>query len=199
MDDRLKRPMGRPRKIREEIKEMPSAERDSVIDSLLEAQPLRTRPRRNKRFQEAELLPQPPKLAGYHSTWIGGEPKNEGSVRNAFLRNGYTPITYAEAKSDPEWPLSVIPVGMSESDIVSINEKKAYKVPLEDYQDYMMQVGHYDPLDYEQDMTTKVRREAPTHRGKSLIMEEDDGLAFGHHAGVKSREPNFQGAVNTKR
>lgn len=199
MDDRLKKP-GRPGKIREEIKERPSVQHDSVVESLLDAQPLRPRQRRSRsRFQEAELLPAPPKLSGYHSTWIGGEPLNEGSIRNTFLRNGYTPISYSEAsKGDPEnWPLSVIPAGMSEADIVSINEKKAYKVPLEDYLEHMADVGHDQPLDYEQDMTTKFKREAPSHRGQSLISEDADGFSFGHHAGLKNKEPNFRGAVNT--
>jgi len=199
MDDTLKRPMGRPRKISMDLKEKPSIQHDSVVESLLDAQPLRPRQRRTKRFQEAELLPAPPKLSGYHSTWIGGEPLNEGSIRNTFLRNGYTPISYSEAaKGDPEnWPLSVIPAGMDENSNVSINEKKAYKVPLEDYLEHMADVGHDQPLDYENDASTKFKREAPSHKGRSLISEDDDGFAFGHQSGRQSKEPNFRGAVNT--
>jgi hypothetical protein len=199
MDERFKRPPGRPRKIIDEVKDAPSAQHESVIDSLSDAQPLRPRQRRTKRFQDAELLPAPPKLSGYHSTWIGGEPLNEGSIRNNFLRNGYTPISYSEAaKGDPEnWPLSVIPVGMDENSNVTINEKKAYKVPLEDYLEYMADVGHDQPLEYENDAATKFKREAPTHRGNSLISEDGDGFSFGHQTGQKSKQPNFRGAVNT--
>ena len=200
MDDILKRPRGRP-PIRAEIKETPSIKHDSVIESLSDAKPLRPTRRGTKRFQEAELLPAPPALDGYHSTWIGGEPLNEGSIRNTFLRNGYTPITYKEAAElDPNnWPLSVIPVGMSESDIVTINEKKAYKVPLEDYLEHLANVSHDQPLEYEQGQQRKWKQEAPTYKGQSLTTEAGEGFGFGHQSGLKSNEPNFRGAVNTGR
>lgn len=200
MDDTFKRPLGRPKTIRQDLKESSGIEHDSVIESLLDAQPLRPRQRRSKtRFQEASLLPDPPKLSGYHSTWIGGEPLNEGSIRNTFLRNGYTPVTYAEAaEHDPEnWPLSVIPAGMSGADNVTINEKKAYKVLLDDYVDYLASVAHDTPMNNEEGEVRKFRDQAPSHKGKKLISEDGDGFSFGHQTGKKVGEPDFRGAVNT--
>jgi hypothetical protein len=86
---------------------------------------------------------------------------------------------------------------MDEGSNVTINEKKAYKVPLEDYLDHMAEIGHYQPLDNEGDASTKFKREAPSHKGRNLISEDDDGFAFGHQSGREKKEPNFRGAVNT--
>ena len=150
--------------------------------------------RARRKEQHNTVLPNPPRLPGFHSTWIGGEGASEPQIMRRFMTDGYTPITWAEASQhDTTWRAEFMPGGVQGSDIVSVNEKKAYKVPLEIYYDIMKEQSHDEPFGQEGAQRAELKERSMEEHGL-VLKEEDDGLAF---AQARSKKPSFDGVVNT--
>lgn len=166
---------------------------DNVMDTMNEMQPRAVHSPRRRRNVQA-ILPNPPRIPGYHSTWIGGEGSMEMSIRSSAIREGYSPISYREAaEHDPSWDPKYMPPNLDDNDLVRINEKVAYKVPLEDYHQIMSEIHHYEPMESEEGAKDNLQN-APGRNHGMTIREEDDGLSF---AGKTNKRPDFSSAMNT--
>lgn len=88
------------------------------------------------------LLPPPPAVAGFHSFWA--TTTNTKDTVESRQRLGYTFITRDEA---PNYEMSQLKSGDSASDRIMINEMVAMKLPLDMWQEDMMDIHHTMPTE----------------------------------------------------
>jgi hypothetical protein len=95
---------------------------------------------RNQFMQQA--LPRVPEIDGYHLCWLSST--NGYDTIDSRIRIGYSPVKSSEMKGFNHPSMSVTDGG---DDIVRCNEMILYKIPNDVYQDIMLEMHHYAPLD----------------------------------------------------
>lgn len=133
MDSRIKRSAGDTRKNRTEMDEGRAAPEENF--------PL-TRERRRARneFQQT-VLPNIPEIPGYHLCWLATNSQYDPIHRRFAL--GYMPV---RADEMPGYDMYKVKEG-DQSGHIMCNEMLLCKMPMDVYQDIMLEHHHYQPMD----------------------------------------------------
>ena len=133
MDSRLKRPAGESRKNR--------TEQDGSRAAPEENFPIvRERRRARNEFQQT-VLPSVPDIPGFHLCWLATNSQYDPIHRRFSL--GYTPVRSDEM---PGYDMYKVKEG-DQSGHIMCNEMLLCKMPMDDYQDIMLEHHHYQPMD----------------------------------------------------
>jgi hypothetical protein len=159
-----------------------SGRRDRALDSVRAAdrRTLGDRERLDE-FRKSlyqSILPDLPKIKGYHVIWL--TTTNPSDSIPARMRLGYEPIKPSEV---PGFEALSLKTG-EYAGLIGVNEMVAFKLPLRLYQMYMTEAHHTQPMLEEQKLTDAVdavqeqaRMTASTRRGrKSMKVEMEEGL-----------------------
>jgi len=168
MDDRLKKNTRAGRESRSSEDDSRKAPEEKFVSS-----EERRRAFRSEWLQEA--LPTPPEIPGFHLCWLSTT--NQYDPIHKRLRMGYELVKAAEVSGFEAYKVKS---GELEG-CVSCNEMVLYKLPMDLYQEIMMEMHHNAPLD-EQDKI-KIQQEqlqsnARDSNGRALIQLENGGTAF---------------------
>jgi len=125
-----------------------------------------------------EALPTPPEIPGFHLCWLSST--NQYDPIHKRMRLGYQPV---KADELPGFEHLKVKAG-EHVGFVACNEMLLYKLPIDIYQQLMLELHHHAPLE-EQDKI-KVQQEqllgARDSRGKALVNVEGEGMDFNKHA-----------------
>lgn len=165
MDTRTKRSSGAGR----ESRAVQNASRGSADEKLVSAAA------RRKMFRDEftqESLPKVPDDPNWHYCWL--------STTNAYdtihkrMRLGYQAVL---ADDLPGYDHLKVKSG-EHTGFIAINEMVLYKLPMEIYQDYMLETHHYAPLEESEKIRTQQEQllNARDSSGRNLVREEGDGL-----------------------
>jgi hypothetical protein len=132
---------------------------------------------------DQSVLPDLPKIPGYHVCWLTTTHQSDTIPRR--LRLGYTLIQADDL--GPEWGHSSIKTG-SYAGCVGINEMIAAKIPLRQFNRYMQELHHHRPLSEEEKLRSAI--DAQKARAEELGGRLDEGDAM---AGIinRARAPDF--------
>lgn len=127
------------------------------------------------------VLPDLPKIPGYHVCWLTTTNPRDSIAARARL--GYEPVTEDDI---PGWSYASIKTG-EYAGCIGVNEMIAFKLPLNLYEAYMREAHHTQPLLEEQKLTSvldTIREEASRaaqsgSRGVKLYNVEDGSAELG--------------------
>jgi hypothetical protein len=165
MDDRLKKNLNTGRENRA-IEDSPRAAPEDKMVSSEE----RRRAFRSEWLQEA--LPTPPEIPGFHLCWLSSN--NQYDPIHKRMRLGYEPV---KADELPGFEHLAVKAG-EHVGFVACNEMLLYKLPMDIYQELMMEMHHNAPQD-EQDKIQVQQEQLLDQRdsnGKSLVQIEGEGF-----------------------
>ena len=127
-----------------------------------------------------EALPTPPEIPGFHLCWLSST--NQYDPIHKRTRMGYTQVKSEEISGFDNYRVKS---GEHEG-FVSCNEMLLYKLPMDIYQEIMMEMHHHAPLDEQEKI--KVQQDqllnSKDSTGKRLGMVEGDGMNFDQTARV---------------
>jgi hypothetical protein len=170
MDDRIRKNITAGRESRAQQDDARASADTSLVSS-----EERRRMFRSEWLQEA--LPTPPEIPGFHLCWLSST--NQYDPIHKRMRLGYEPV---KADELPGFEHLKVKAG-EHTGFVACNEMLLYKLPMEIYQQLMLEIHHHAPLE-EQDKI-KVQQEqllgARDSRGKSLVNVEGEGMDFNKH------------------
>lgn len=114
---------------------------------------------------DQSVLPDLPKMPGYHVCWLTTTHQSDTIPRR--LRLGYTLVRAEEL--GPEWQSTSLKTG-EYAGCVAINEMIAAKIPLRQYDRYMAELHHVRPLSEEEKLRAAIdqAREDAESRGAAL-------------------------------
>lgn len=164
MDSRLKRSAGAGR----ESRASQNAERSSADDKLASTAA------RRKMFREEftqESLPKVPDDPNWHYCWLSTT--NTYDTIHKRMRLGYQA---AMADDLPGYEHLRVKSG-EQTGFIAINEMVLYKLPMEVFQDYMLEVHHYQPIEESEKIRSQQEQllNARDSSGRNLVREEGDG------------------------
>ena len=133
MDSRLKRSAGESRKNRTEQDGSRAAPEENFPVA-------RERRRARNEFQQT-VLPSIPEIPGYHLCWLATNSQYDPIHRRFSL--GYTPVRSDEM---PGYDMYKVKEG-DQSGHIMCNEMLLCKMPMDVYQDIMLEHHHYQPMD----------------------------------------------------
>ena len=133
MDSRLKRSAGESRKNRTEQDGSRAAPEENFPVA-------RERRRARNEFQQT-VLPSIPEIPGYHLCWLATNSQYDPIHRRFSL--GYTPVRSDEM---PGYDMYKVKEG-DQSGHIMCNEMLLCKMPMNVYQDIMLEHHHYQPMD----------------------------------------------------
>ena len=170
MDSRIKRSAGDTRKNRTEMDESRAAPEENFPMT-------RERRRARNEFQQT-VLPSIPDIPGYHLCWLATNSQYDPIHRRFTL--GYTPV---RADEMPGYDMYKVKEG-DQSGHIMCNEMLLCKMPMDVYQDIMLEHHHYQPMDEAEKI--KVQQE-------QLVNQRDrSGKAMGSIEGGLPDESNIQ-------
>jgi hypothetical protein len=170
MDSRIKRSAGDTRKNRTEMDESRAAPEENFPMT-------RERRRARNEFQQT-VLPSIPDIPGYHLCWLATNSQYDPIHRRFTL--GYTPV---RADEMPGYDMYRVKEG-DQSGHIMCNEMLLCKMPMDVYQDIMLEHHHYQPMDEAEKI--KVQQE-------QLVNQRDrSGKAMGSIEGGLPDESNIQ-------
>ena len=141
---------------------------------------------RMQHFQH--VLPDLPKIPGYHVVWLSTNNQADTIHRREML--GYTPLTESDVAG---WNFhkSSMKTGDAGTGLITINEMVAYKIPENLYQAFMTEAHHRGPngMDEKLIMDTEAMKEQ-AKRNKTYLetFEGNNDLEDGLH----QKSPTFQ-------
>lgn len=121
-----------------------------------------------------EALPTPPEIPGYHLCWLSST--NQYDPIHKRMRLGYEPV---KADELPGFDHLKVKAG-EHVGFVACNEMLLYKIPMEIYQELMLELHYKAPMEEQEKI--KVQQEqllgARDSQGKTLVSIEGDGMNF---------------------
>lgn len=120
-------------------------------------------------FSQA-VLPDLPKIPGYHVIWLSTT--NPRDSIHARMRLGYTPIKPEEI---PGWEFASLKTG-EWAGCIGINEMLAFKIETEQYEKYMLEAHHNQPLNEAEKLTATVDQIRSQARGMGSDVSVGDGM-----------------------
>ena len=122
------------------------------------------------------ILPQPPKLDGYHTCWLTTTNASDSPARREQM--GYTIVRRGEVPGF-QWGKTRSAEGVV-SESITVNEMVLYKIPTRIYQ-RAMQILHYDrPQEEEDKLNIEFERLAnQVKASRSRVVERGDGTLSG--------------------
>ena len=133
-------------------------------------------------------LPKVPELAGWHLCWLSTT--NSYDSIDKRLRLGYVPVM---ADEFPGFDNYRVKAG-EQTGFIACNEMILYKLPMEIYQEAMLQMHHELPMDEADKVRLQVEQLQGSGRdsnGKSLVNVEGEG--FGEFDRNNVKLPVFYG------
>ena len=117
-------------------------------------------------------LPKVPEINGWHLCWLSTT--NGYDSIDKRMRLGYIPV---KADELPNFENFRVKAG-EDVGFVACNEMRLYKLPMEAYQDYMLQVHHEMPMEESDKVRLQVEnlQGARDSRGRSLGQVEGEGF-----------------------
>ena len=117
-------------------------------------------------------LPKVPEITGWHLCWLSTT--NGYDSIDKRMRLGYIPV---KADELPNFDNFRVKAG-EDVGFVACNEMRLYKLPMEAYQDYMLQVHHEMPMEESDKVRLQVEnlQGARDSRGRSLGQVEGEGF-----------------------
>ena len=168
MDDRLKKNITAGRESRASQDSSRAAPEDK---SFMSSEERRTA-FRSEWMQEA--LPTPPAIPGFHLCWLSST--NQYDPIHKRMRMGYTQVKAEELKGFDQYAVKA----GEHAGFVACNEMLLFKLPEDVYQDIMLDLHHYAPMQEQEKI--KVQQEQLLDQrdsnGKSLVSIEGDGMRF---------------------
>jgi len=123
------------------------------------------------------VLPDLPKIPGYHTVWLTtSNPQDPISRR---MRLGYEPV---KASDIPGWESLSLKTG-EYAGCIGVNEMIAFKIPLHLYEAFMREVHHDQPWEEEEklgavvDVIEEAAARDARSGGKGIKIEVEDGMA----------------------
>lgn len=170
MDSRIKRSAGDTRKNRTEMDESRAAPEENF--------PVAHERRRARNEFQQTVLPNIPDIPGYHLCWLATNSQYDPIHRRFSL--GYTPV---RADEMPGYDMYKVKEG-DQSGHIMCNEMLLCKMPMDVYQDIMLEHHHYQPMDEAEKI--KVQQE-------QLVNQRDrSGKAMGSIEGGLPDESNVR-------
>lgn len=126
---------------------------------------------RNQLFQS--ILPDLPKIKGFHCIWLSTSNKQDPIARRIQL--GYSPIKASEA---PGFEYASIKTG-DYIGMIGVNEMIAFKLPLNLYEAYMRHNHHEQPLAEEGKLASieeVIEQAARVNRRAKVSVEQEEGM-----------------------
>lgn len=121
---------------------------------------------------DQSVLPDLPKMPGYHVCWLTTSHQSDTIPRR--LRLGYTLISAAEL--GPEWSSTSLKTG-DYAGCVAINEMIAAKIPLRQYERYMAELHHVRPLSEEEKLRAAIDQAREDAESRGAALHEGDAMA----------------------
>jgi hypothetical protein len=117
-------------------------------------------------------LPKVPEINGWHLCWLSTT--NGYDSIDKRMRLGYVPV---KADELPNFENFRVKAG-EDVGFIACNEMRLYKLPMEAYQDYMLQVHHEMPMEESDKVRLQVEnlQGARDSRGRSLGQVEGEGF-----------------------
>lgn len=117
-------------------------------------------------------LPKVPEMPGWHLCWL--------STTNAYdsidkrIRLGYVPVRADELPGFENWKVKA----GEDVGFIACNEMRLYKIPMDVYQDVMLQMHHERPMEEADKIRVQVEnlQGARDSRGRSLGQVEGEGF-----------------------
>lgn len=117
-------------------------------------------------------LPKVPEIPGWHLCWL--------STTNAYdsidkrIRLGYVPVRADELPGFENWKVKA----GEDVGFIACNEMRLYKIPMDVYQDVMLQMHHERPMEEADKIRVQVEnlQGARDSRGRSLGQVEGEGF-----------------------
>jgi hypothetical protein len=130
---------------------------------------------RRKMFSDEwtqSALPKVPEIPGWHLCWLSTT--NGYDSIDKRMRLGYVPVRADEL---PNFENFRVKAG-EDVGFVACNEMRLYKLPMDAYQDYMLQVHHEMPMEESDKVRLQVEnlQGARDSRGRSLGQVEGEGF-----------------------
>jgi hypothetical protein len=170
MDSRIKRSAGETRQNR--------TEQDASRAAPEENFPVAHERRRARNENQQTVLPSIPDIPGYHLCWLATNSQYDPIHRRFTL--GYTPV---RADEMPGYDMYKVKEG-DQSGHIMCNEMLLCKMPMDVYQDIMLEHHHYQPMDEAEKI--KVQQE-------QLVNQRDrTGKAMGSIEGGLPDESNVR-------
>lgn len=138
------------------------------------------------------LLPQPPKIAGYHLFWATTT-NTKDSIENR-QRLGYEFVKRAEL---PDFNLNTQKAGELTEDRIMVNEMVLMKINEADFVDDMLYKHHDLPTEAIDNLKNSIRMERDG-KGRNVAFtggEFQGGLADGFHSLRSNSTPSLEGVV----
>lgn len=130
-----------------------------------------------------EVLPTPPKLAGFHTCWLSTTNSTDPIYKR--MQYGYVPVT---AKEVPGFGAQFTSVGGEFDGCISCNEMLLFKIPDQVYQDLMTIFHHEMPNEQEQSIKESINGKLDEDsEGRKLAQVEGDF----NNLGRAIRAPQF--------
>jgi hypothetical protein len=121
-----------------------------------------------------EALPNPPEIPGYHLCWLSTT--NQYDPIHKRTRMGYTPVKAEEIPGFENYKVG----GAEQEGLICVNEMVLYKMPQDLYQEMMVEMHHYAPMDEEEKIQVDQDQllNARDSNGRRLGMVEGEGMNF---------------------
>jgi hypothetical protein len=119
-----------------------------------------------------EALPTPPEIPGYHLCWLSST--NQYDPIHKRMRMGYEPV---KAEELPGFEHLKVKAGENVG-YVSCNEMLLYKMPMDLYQEIMLEIHHKAPLEEQEKIKVQQEQLLSTRdsNGRSLVSVEGEGM-----------------------
>lgn len=115
-----------------------------------------------------EVLPNPPRINGFHICWL--TTTNPNDTIQARMRLGYVPVLPGEA---PGWSHAIAKTG-DHAGLIMVNEMVAFKIPTHLYQAFMKHAHHDAPMEEQRKLTATVDNiKAEAEKVRAQIIEEE--------------------------
>ena len=117
-------------------------------------------------------LPKVPELPGWHLCWLSTT--NSYDSIDKRIRLGYVPVRADELPGFENWKVKA----GEDVGFIACNEMRLYKIPMEVYQDVMLQMHHERPMEEADKIRVQVEnlQGARDSRGRSLGQVEGEGF-----------------------
>lgn len=117
------------------------------------------------------VLPDLPKIPGYHVCWL--TTSNPRDSIHSRIRLGYSPIKPEEI---PGWEFASLKTG-EWAGCIGVNEMLAFKIEQDQYEKYMLEVHHYQPMSEAEKLTNTADQIREQARGMGADVMEGDGMS----------------------
>jgi hypothetical protein len=117
-------------------------------------------------------LPKVPEIPGWHLCWLSTT--NSYDSIDKRIRLGYVPVRADELPGFENWKVKA----GEDVGFIACNEMRLYKIPMDVYQDVMLQMHHERPLEEADKIRVQVEnlQGARDSRGRSLGQVEGEGF-----------------------